>query len=123
MQPKGLPRFCRLHLKRDFKEIIRGGIKLQYRNLSLWYRRQELPTSAPVRFAVVVSSKLGPAVLRNRAKRLLREAFRLNRQYILAGTDIIINPKGCDALSDVHAAQEALKSLLGQAELLNDSSN
>lgn len=122
MQPKGLPHFCRLHLKRDFKGIIQGGIKLQYRNLILWYRRPEPTAPSPVRFAVVVSRKLGPAVLRNRAKRLLREAFRLNRQYILAGTDIILSPRGWDALSDVHAAQDALKSLLGQAELLSGSS-
>jgi len=121
MQPNGLPRFCRLHLKNDFKAIIQGGIKLQYRNLVLWCRTAQYPTDKPARFAVVVSRKLGPAVLRNRAKRLLREAFRLNKKYILTGTDVIISPRGWDALSNVHAAQEALKSLLGQAELLNQS--
>ena len=123
MQPNGLPRFCRLHLKKDFRGIIQGGIKLQYRNLVLWYRKAADKSAQPVRFAVVVSSKLGPAVLRNRAKRLLREAFRLNRKNILTGTDVIVSPRGWDALGNVQAAQEALKSLLGQAELLNPSSN
>ena len=122
MQPNGLPRFCRLHLKNDFKDIIQGGIKLQSHNLVLWCRKSTQPVDRPARFAVVVSRKLGPAVLRNRAKRLLREAFRLNRKYILSGTDVILSPRGWEALSDVHAAQEALKSLLGQAELLNSSS-
>ena len=122
MQPNGLPRFCRLHLKRDFEAIIQGGIKLQYRNLVLWCRKTGKQTQRPARFAVVVSRRLGPAVLRNRAKRLLREAFRLNRKYILAGMDVIISPRGWDALSNVQAAQEALKSLFGQAELLNGSS-
>jgi len=122
MQPNGLPRSCRLHLKNDFKNIIQGGRKLQYRKLVLWCRTSNKPTTNPARFAVVVSRKLGPAVLRNRAKRLLREAFRLNKKYIVAGTDIILSPRGWDALENVHAAQEALKSLLGQAELLRGSS-
>ena len=122
MQPNGLPRSCRLHLKDDFKRIIRSGNKLQYRNLILWCRTSDNPTTSPARFAVVVSRKLGPAVLRNRAKRLLREAFRLNKKYMIAGTDIILSPRGWDALGNVHAAQEALKSLLGQAELLKESS-
>ena len=122
MQPNGLPHFCRLHLKSDFKDIIRGGIKLEYRNLICWYRTAKAPANFPARFAVVVRRQLGPAVLRNRAKRLLREAFRLNKKYILAGTDIIISPRGWDALGNVQAAQEALTSLLGQAELLNASS-
>ncbi len=121
MQPNGLPRFCRLHLKNDFKDIIQGGIKLQYRNLVLWCRKSASRKAEPARFAVVVSRKLGPAVVRNRAKRLLREAFRLNRSYIQTGTDVIISPRGSDALGNVQAAQEALKSLIGQAGLLNDS--
>ena len=122
MQPNGLPRFCRLHLKNDFKDVIQGGIKLQAKNLVLWCRKSTKETNRPARFAVVVSRKLGPAVLRNRAKRLLREAFRLNRKYILSGTDVILSPRGWESLGDVQAAQEALKSLLGQAELLNKSS-
>ncbi len=122
MQPNGLPRFCRLHLKRDFKGIIQGGIKLQYKEVVMWCRVSQKKTNIPVRFAVVVSRKLGTAAVRNRAKRLLREAFRLNKKYILAGTDIIVSPRGCEMLGNVQAAQEALMTLIGKAELLSSSS-
>lgn len=120
MQPHGLPHACRLHLKRDFERIILGGTKLRYKDLVLWYG-QGTP-SLPARFAVVVSRKLGPAVVRNRAKRLLREAFRLNRKNIVSGVDIILSPRGCTQLSNMHAAQEALRTLLVQANLLSNSS-
>ncbi|MGN0024620.1 MAG: ribonuclease P protein component [Candidatus Avelusimicrobium sp.] len=122
MQPNGLPRLCRLHLKRDFEEIIRGGIKLQYNGVVLWARAGAREDSRPVRFAVVVSRKMGPAVVRNRAKRLLREAFRLNRKNILSGTDIIVSPRDGEKLSNVHAAQDALMTLCGRAALLGPSS-
>ena len=118
MQPNGLPRRCRLHLQNDFKRVIQGGLKLQYQQVVLWCRKNQTDPTAPARFAVVVSRKLGPAVQRNRAKRLLREAFRRNRKYILDGTDLVVSPRGCEQLGNVQAAQEALTTLLGQAELL-----
>lgn len=120
MQPHGLPQSCRLHLKRDFERIILGGTKLKYNGVVLWYGKQK--DSFPARFAVVVSRKLGPAVVRNRAKRLLREAFRLNRKNIVSGVDIIVSPKDCTQLSSMHAAQHALKTLLVQAKLLSNLS-
>ena len=115
MLANGLPRFCRLHLKNDFKRVITGGIKLQYNGLVLW--------SAPnkkgdvVRFAVVVSKKLGPAVLRNRTKRLLREAFRISRIHLVKGTDVIVCPKDSEKINCVQAAQDALMTLCRQAHL------
>ena len=121
MQPNGLPRFCRLHLKSDFKGVIQGGIKLQYNGVVLWGRGST--EKRPARFAVVVSRRLGPAVMRNRAKRLLREAFRLNRKYILPGTDLIVSPRDSEKLADVHAAQDALMTLCGKAALLRESSD
>ena len=120
MQPQGLPRSGRLHLKRDFERVILSGTKLTHNGVVLWYGKRE--NSFPVRFAVVVSRKLGPAVVRNRAKRLLREAFRLNRKNMVSGVDIIASPRDCTRLNSMHAAQEALRTLLVQANLFSNSS-
>lgn len=45
------------------------------------------------RFAIAVSRKLGKPVFRNRWKRLIREAFRLNKAAIPAGIDYVVIPK------------------------------
>jgi ribonuclease P protein component len=118
MRPQGLPHRCRLHLKRDFERLISGGTKLKENGIVLWYGLRH--DHQPARFAVVVSKKLGPAVVRNRIKRLLREAFRLNRKNWATGVDIIVSPRDSSRFSNVHAAQDALKSLSGQAALLRD---
>jgi len=53
------------------------------------------------RLGLVVSRKVGGAVKRNRAKRLLRETFRLNRHRLQPPVDIVAIVKaGGDAIPD-----------------------
>ncbi|OHB51488.1 MAG: ribonuclease P protein component [Planctomycetes bacterium GWF2_41_51] len=47
-------------------------------------------TAQRPRFAVSVSGRISPAVLRNRLKRIAREAFRLTQHDIPAGFDYLI---------------------------------
>jgi ribonuclease P protein component len=45
------------------------------------------------RLGLSVSRKMGPATHRNRLRRLYREAFRLTRQELPAGLDLIVIPR------------------------------
>src|SRR5262245_50732213 len=45
------------------------------------------------RLGLSVSRRIGPAVVRNRWKRLLREAFRLERTKLPAGIDLVVVPR------------------------------
>ena len=64
------------------------------------------------RLGMTVSKRVGKAVQRNRMKRLIREFFRLNKQEIPKGYDIlIIASKENDALN-ISKVKEELGDLL-----------
>jgi ribonuclease P protein component len=66
------------------------------------------------RLGLSVSRKVGPAVVRNRWKRILREAFRLNRRKLPAGVDLVVIPRP-DAAPTLEGLQESLVRLAGRA--------
>jgi len=45
------------------------------------------------RIGLSVSRKVGNAVVRNRWKRLIREAFRLSREHLPGGIDLVVIPR------------------------------
>ncbi|MFL6277072.1 MAG: ribonuclease P protein component [Blastocatellia bacterium] len=78
-------------LKRDeFRRVYEQGRKLHGRYFTAFV----LPSqSERPRLGITTTRKIGNAVERNRARRLLREAFRKNKWLVPAGVDIVINVK------------------------------
>lgn len=62
------------------------------------------------RLGLSVSRKVGGAVVRNRWKRLLREAFRLGRNELPAGIDLVVAPRP-ETTPELSAVMESLINL------------
>ena len=62
------------------------------------------------RLGLSVSRKVGGAVVRNRWKRLLREAFRLHRWELPSGIDLIVLPRP-GSKAELRAITDSLVSL------------
>src|SRR5262245_33322246 len=65
------------------------------------------------RFGMSVSRKVGPAVVRNRLRRLYREAYRLTRDTMPPGLDIVVIPQGPDEPS-LDQLKDSLPRLVAQ---------
>jgi ribonuclease P protein component len=77
----------RIRRKKDFESLYRDGRRFRGRYFNLVYRPSPLDHS---RLAVVVSRKVGPAVVRNKVKRRVRDLFRRNKGLLPGPTDIIV---------------------------------
>jgi ribonuclease P protein component len=79
----------RLTRKADIDACYRSGRRVGGRLLRLHVRPNDLGVA---RLAISVPGRLCDAVRRNRWKRLVREAFRLNKEAIGVGLDLIVVP-------------------------------
>lgn len=80
------------HLRRpaDFQRVYKLRQVSRQRGLTVFAARNDLPIT---RIGLSVSRQHGPAVRRNRWKRLLREAFRLQQSRLPSGLDLILIPE------------------------------
>lgn len=70
------------------------------------------------RFAVSASRRVGPAVSRNRAKRLLRAAVHSNLTEIEPGWDCLLIARQSTPNASYGEVQTAVKQLLSRARIL-----
>jgi ribonuclease P protein component len=78
----------RIRRRADFQQVYSQGARIRARYGTLFV----LPTARTVgRLGVAVTRKLGGAVKRNRAKRLIRDIFRRNK--IAPGFDLVVVPR------------------------------
>jgi ribonuclease P protein component len=83
-----LPRSRRLKLGRDFQRARTQGRRLVQGCLILnWL---PLPAGEATRLGVITSRKIGAATVRNRARRLLREAFRKHQFELRQPMDMVL---------------------------------
>ena len=78
----------RIRRRAEYLQIYDRGVKTHGRYLTLFTLSNGLPVG---RLGIAATRKLGGAVERNRAKRLIREVFRRNK--LAPGFDIVVIPK------------------------------
>ena len=87
----GLPRSCRMW-PALYRDAFAQERSFPGRFFVLWLR---IAADTDRRMGVVTSRRTLPAaVSRNRARRLLREAFRLNRQHLRPDVDVLLLARG-----------------------------
>lgn len=109
----GLPAAARIRSRRDYLRVQSGGKRVHTPHFVL------LLMPAPrQRLGVTVTRKVAPAVGRNRIKRLVREAFRLNRELFPEACEVVVVARsGAQRLSYAAVRQELTdaRSAMGRA--------
>jgi ribonuclease P protein component len=83
-----LGRSSRLAQSRDFARVRQAGERLaQGCLIANWHK---LPSGSKSLLGVITSKKIGGAVARTRARRLLRESFRLHQHDLSQPVEIVL---------------------------------
>ena len=80
--------YCRLKKEKDFQKVFHKGKRIFSPSLTmLWFNAPTL------KMGISIGKKHGKSVQRNRIKRLIREAFRLQADKIKGNYLIVFLPK------------------------------
>lgn len=80
----------RLRYSREFNRVRAEGRKVSSQNFSVFYLENRKECS---RIGIGIRKRVANSPRRNRAKRLIREFFRLNKHRLPKGLDLFILPK------------------------------
>lgn len=113
-RPQALPRGRRLQLPGEFARVRAAGQRLVCGCLILNW----LSDTGSTRLGVVTSRKLGNAVERNRARRLLRECFRRHQMALNQSVNLVLIARNSINGRDRTAVEKDYLTALRRAGLL-----
>ena len=101
--------------KQEFKKVYSHGKSFASRDIVIYIMRSEI-YKGKVGFAA--GKKLGCAVVRNRVKRLLREAYRLNKNKIKRDGAIILVGRKNLVGANFQSAEKSFLEICRKAKIL-----
>ena len=105
----------RLHRNADFQRLRQDGTVKRHPELIISYAPNTLPHN---RYGFITAKRLGNAVKRNRVRRLLREAVRLQHPHLKPGYDVIFISRPAIVGQPFQHVQRIVYDLCRRANLL-----
>ncbi len=103
----------------QFKDVYNRGTSIAGNLLVMYYLAKEKEEKG---LGLSVSKKIGNAVVRNRAKRLIREAYRLNEERVKDGYDLVFIARRRIRGSEYSRVEKEMLNLLSRAGILKEKS-
>jgi ribonuclease P protein component len=113
-----LNRASRLAQSRDFARVRQQGQRLVLGCLIANWNR--LPDGAVPKLGVVTSKKIGGAVQRSRARRLLRESFRQHQHEFAQPVELVLVARNSIAGKKFADVEKDFLAALNRAKLLKN---
>jgi ribonuclease P protein component len=111
---ESLPRSQRLSGRQEWQAVFADGTRLSGRYAILWWRRRE---GIGKKAGFSAGKRAGPPVVRNRARRLLREAYRRMKHNVPNDCHLVVVARSATAEAGYSEVAGELHKLLRKAGL------
>lgn len=101
----------------DFQHAYNNSRPIRRPLVHVFILKHEDAPPPPTRIGITVTKKAGNAVKRNRARRLVRESFRLMLPQLKPGYTIIVNAMKAATMAPFSAVDQQLREIFQQAGL------
>ena len=102
---------------RDFTRLYRSGKCAAGPYVAVYCRKNRLKIN---RLGITASVKLGGAVVRNRIRRRIREAYRTHEHEFRSGFDLVIVARSRAANAPYRAIEQAIRKALYSLNVMKD---
>ena len=113
-----MKRFNSLKKNQDFQTVYRGGKSYANKYLVMYVIDSGREDT---RIGISASKKVGNSVVRHRFARLVRESFRLNKDILEEGKDIIVVARAAAKDKNFDKIESAFLHLCGLHNILKES--
>jgi len=111
----------RLRRRGDFERVFGEGRGYRCREVSVFVLDEPARGRGPgVRVAFVAGRRVGGAVVRNRVKRRLREAYRALEERVAGDADVVVVARRPAGAAGFDQLLDRLAFVLGKAGLIGD---
>lgn len=113
-----MKRFHSIKKNSDFQKVYKNGISYANKYLVMYVLDAD---EGDTRIGISVSRKVGNSVVRHRFVRLVRESFRLNKDRLKKGKDIVIVARAAAKDKNFDRIESAFLHLCGLHNILKES--
>lgn len=115
--------FNSIKKNQDFQQVYRTGKSYANRLLVMYVKKRDKNYSEnQTRIGISVSKKVGNSVVRHHVTRLVRESYRLNKDKIKTGLDIVVVARASAKDSSFKNIESAYMHLCGLHNILENRS-
>ena len=114
-----MKRFNSIKKNSEFQKVYKTGKSYANKLLVMYVKRVD--DGREPRIGISVSKKVGNSVVRHRFARLVRESFRLNKDILEEGKDIIVVARAAAKDKNFDKIESAFLHLCGLHNILKES--